>query len=110
MKRDFTHVSDICVGLHAALTVEDAVGKAINLGHDQPITMRELIEILEEELGIDAKIDFRPQRREDLPITHADLSLAKRILGYEPTVPIREGVREYVDWFRESTLVRRKVS
>ena len=66
VRRDFTHVTDICAGLFSALTAEDAVGETINLGHHDPIEMRRLIALLEELAGKPARIDYRPARTEDL--------------------------------------------
>jgi UDP-glucuronate 4-epimerase len=100
--RDFTHVSDICRGIIAALTAPEAVGQNINLGNDRPIPISKLIELVEDAAGRKAMIDRRPPRSEDMPFTHADLTKARKLLGYEPRVPIEEGVREYVHWFRES--------
>ena len=51
IRRDFTHVSDICAGLISALTAENVVGEAINLGHSQPVEMRTIIRMLEDSLG-----------------------------------------------------------
>ena len=101
VRRDFTHVSDICRGLVAALNAPHAVGEAINLGHSQPIEMRQLIELLSQSLGRPAKINYQPARSEDLPITYANLDKAQRILGYHPEIPIDQGIQEYCDWFRQ---------
>lgn len=101
IRRDFTHIADICDGLIAALTAENVAGEAINLGHNKPIEMRELIASLERALGKKAKIDRRPEMPGDMPVTCADLSKAQRLLGYSPKVPFEEGLREYVEWFRK---------
>lgn len=98
-RRDFTHVSDICAGLTAALDAPNVVGEAINLGHDQPLELREVIATLEAALDKRASIDQRPANTADMPVTHADLSKARRLLGYEPKVAFEQGLREYVDWF-----------
>jgi UDP-glucuronate 4-epimerase len=100
VRRDFTHVTDICDGLFTALTAEGAVGETINLGHHDPIEMRRLIALIEKLAGKPAQIDFRPPRAEDLPVTNADLSKARRLLGYQPSVPLEEGLRDYIGWFR----------
>ncbi len=100
--RDFTHVSDICRGIAAALTAPDVAGQAINLGHDRPIRISRLIELIEQAASVKAKIDHRPPRAEDMPFTHADLTKARRLLHYEPQVEIEQGVAEYVQWFRTS--------
>ena len=101
VRRDFTHVSDICRGLIAALNAPHAIGEAINLGHSQPIEMRQLIELLSQSLGRPAKINYQPARSEDLPITYANLDKAQRLLGYHPEIPIDQGIQEYCDWFRQ---------
>lgn len=100
IRRDFTHVDDICDGLIAALTARGVVGETINLGHSEPIEIRQLIALLERALARPAVVDHRPPAPGDLPITFADLSKARRLLGYQPKRPFDEGLREYVAWFR----------
>ncbi len=100
IRRDFTHVADICDGLTAAMTADGVVGETINLGHSEPIEVRALIAGLEEALGKTANIDWQPEKPGDMPITFANLEKAERLLGYRPKVEFREGLREYVDWFR----------
>jgi UDP-glucuronate 4-epimerase len=102
IKRDFTHVRDICEGFWAALDAKDVAGQCINLGHSEPVEMRRLIQLLEQSLGKPAKIDFRPARGEDLPITFAKLEKARRLLGYQPRVRLEEGVQEYAAWYRSA--------
>ncbi len=101
-QRDFTHVSDVCSGILTALTAPGIVGQAINLGHQEPVTVARLIALIEESTGKKAKIDQQPHRIEDMPLTCADLSKAKRLLGYSPQVSIEEGVREYVAWLAKT--------
>jgi UDP-glucuronate 4-epimerase len=96
--RDFTHVSDICAGVISAMTAPGIAGQSINLGHNEPVQMLRLISLIEEAAGKKAHIEFQPPRAEDMPLTCADLTKARRLLGYEPRVPIEEGVREYVEW------------
>ncbi len=99
-RRDFTHVSDVCRGLLATLCCDANLdGQAINLGHHNPIAMLELVKLLEAELGREAQIDFRPVFAGDMAITWADLSKARRLLGYEPRVTIVAGIRDFVRWF-----------
>lgn len=98
--RDFTHVSDICGGIVAAMNAPNISGQCINLGHDQPIAIQRLIELIEAAAGATAMIEHRAPRSEDMPLTHADLAKARQLLGYEPKVEIADGVREYVQWFR----------
>lgn len=100
--RDFTHVSDICAGISSALTAPNVAGECINLGHDQPVMIGHLIELIEKAAGKTAQIERLPPRSEDLPLTHADLRKARRLLGYAPAVDIAQGVAEYVAWCRGS--------
>ena len=102
IRRDFTHVSDICAGLIAALTAENVAGETLNLGHSDPLEVRRLIELLEAACGRKARIDQQPEKPGDMPITHADLSRAERLLGYRPRVEIETGAREFVAWYRET--------
>ena len=60
--------------------------------------MLRLIHLIEEAAAKKAAIEFHPPRAEDMPLTCADLTKARRLLGYEPRVPIETGVREYVEW------------
>ncbi len=100
VRRDFTHVSDICDGLLAALSAEGVVGQTINLGHDQPASIRELIALVEHSLGRHATIDQRPAAPADLPVTCADLAKAHRLLDYEPKISLAQGVGDFVEWLQ----------
>lgn len=101
IERDFTHVSDICRGMLAAMRVDEAVGEAINLGHHQPVAIGELVRLLEAELGRTAIVERRETFAGDMPVTCADLAKAERLLGYHPQVSLAEGVRDFVAWFRQ---------
>lgn len=98
VRRDFTHISDICDGLGAALAAPQAVGEAINLGHHAPVTMRELLALLEQALGRKAIIEERPAVAGDMAVTCADLTKAERLLSYRPKVALVEGLRDFVAW------------
>jgi UDP-glucuronate 4-epimerase len=105
--REFTHISDICDGLQAALIAAAAVGECINLGHSEPIPITELIRLLEEALGRSAQIERLPAKPGEMPITNADLTKAKRLLDYAPRVDFRDGIREFAAWFAGSRGERR---
>jgi UDP-glucuronate 4-epimerase len=98
--RDFTHIRDICDGILRALTTPGLAGECLNLGHDQPVSISRLIALIEQAAGRKARIEYLPPRGEDLPLTHADLTKSRRLLGYDPQVPIEQGVEEYVAWAR----------
>ncbi|WP_254510996.1 NAD-dependent epimerase/dehydratase family protein [Anatilimnocola floriformis] len=96
--RDFTHVSDICRGVISALTAPNIAGECLNLGHDQPVMMRDLITLIEKCAAKKALIERLPARSEDMPLTHADLTKARRLLGYQPAVSLEQGVRDFVSY------------
>lgn len=102
VRRDFTHVSDICSGLLASLVRRNVVGEAINLGHDKPLELRQVISSLEVALGVKAAIDRLSQPPGEMAITHADLTKARQLLGYQPRVSFEDGIREFVAWYRTS--------
>ena len=101
IRRDFTFITDFCDGVLATRTCPEAIGQCINLGHNHPVEIRKLIEILEDALGVKANIEHLDAVAGEMPVTHADLSKAQRLLGYEPKFPLAEGVAEFVRWYRE---------
>jgi UDP-glucuronate 4-epimerase len=103
VRRDFTHVSDVCEGLGAALTAPQAVGQAINLGHHAPISMRELLTQLEQTIGRKAIVERRPAVAGDMPVTCADLTKAQRLLAYSPRIALADGLRDFVAWLRNQS-------
>lgn len=105
IRRDFTHVSDLCSGLIDALDAKNVVGEAINLGHHDPIAIREVIATLERALDRQAVIDHQPEKPGDMPITFADLTKAKKLLGYQPQVEFEDGVREFVAWYQKQGML-----
>ena len=99
-RRDYTYIDDIIAGVRAALDYEATPFEIINLGESRTVELRELIGLLEKELGRDAIIDRQPLQPGDVPQTFADISKARRLLGYDPQTPIEEGIRRFVEWFR----------
>lgn len=101
-RRDYTYVDDIMQGITACLTYDGPLFDIFNLGESQTTTLSELIAAIESALGKKAKINRMPDQPGDVPITYADISKARRLLGYQPTTKIREGIPRFVDWFLES--------
>jgi nucleoside-diphosphate-sugar epimerase len=96
-ERDFTYVEDIARGTIAGLQVKGH--EIINLGGDRPVRLDTLIGIIEKEVGRAVKIDRRPLHPADVQATWADISKARKLLGWEPRVPLEEGVRRTVAWY-----------
>ena len=101
--RDFTYVGDLVNGLLAMAYYKDAVGEAINLGTGKEIRIRDLAEWINELTRNEAGIVFRERRDWDKkPRLLASIEKAKRILGYEPFMDFREGLKHVNAWFIEN--------
>ncbi len=100
-RRDYTYVEDIVAGVRAAMDYEASPYEVVNLGGSRTVSLSELIALLERELGQRAVIDRQPPQPGDVPQTFADVTKARRLLGYEPSTPIEEGIRRFVRWFKE---------
>jgi UDP-glucuronate 4-epimerase len=98
-RRDYTYIDDIIQGIMACFTYEGELCDMFNLGESQTTTLRELIEKIESALGKKAKIDQLPEQPGDVPITYANIDKARRLLGYNPTTKISEGIPKFVEWF-----------
>ena len=99
-RRDYTYVDDIIAGTRAAIDYNQSNFEIINLGESRTVQLRELIALLEKELGQIAKIDRQPLQPGDVPQTFADITKARRLLNYNPQTPIEEGIRKFIEWFR----------
>jgi UDP-glucuronate 4-epimerase len=99
-RRDYTYIDDIIAGVRAAMDYEASGYEVINLGESRTVELRELIALLEGELGRRALIDRQPTQPGDVPQTFADTRKARRLLGYDPRTPIEEGIRRFVEWFK----------
>lgn len=100
-RRDYTFIDDIVDGIMAAVQYDATPYEVINLGNSSAVSLRELVAVLEEVTGRRARLDHLPEQPGDVPQTWADVSRAKRLLGYDPQTPVREGIRRTVRWLRE---------
>lgn len=99
-RRDYTYIDDILQGVLAAL--DRRLGyEVINLGESRTVALRELVELLERNLGRKAVVRWLPVQPGDVPVTFADIGKARRLLGYNPQVPIEEGIARFVAWFKQ---------
>jgi UDP-glucuronate 4-epimerase len=96
--RDYTYVSDIVDGVTAATRREFGF-QIINLGGSKPVQLWRLIELLETAMGRAGRIERKPLQPGDVPVTWADLSLAQRLLDYQPRVEIEDGIARFTGWF-----------
>jgi UDP-glucuronate 4-epimerase len=100
--RDYTYISDTVDGV-IACTQRKFGFEIFNLGESQAVKLSRLIELLEAALGKKAVIDRQPPQPGDVPLTFADISKARAMLGYHPRVKIEEGIPLFVDWFRKNS-------
>jgi UDP-glucuronate 4-epimerase len=99
-RRDYTYIDDIIQGVRAAIDYEASDYEIFNLGESQTVELRELIDLLERSLDRKAVIDWQPMQPGDVPVTYADITKARRMLGYNPTTKIADGIPKFVEWFR----------
>jgi dTDP-L-rhamnose 4-epimerase len=103
-RRDFVSVHDVVRANLLAMARPEADGVALNIGSGQPVSIREIAEVLARELGsgIPAVITGK-YRAGDIRHCFADISAAARVLGYHPGIAFAQGIRELVEWVRSQT-------
>lgn len=102
-ERDYTFVSDIVQGLLGAIDHDEPYA-VYNLGESRTIALRRLIDVIGENVGRTPRIKVLPEQPGDVKRTCASIDLARKNLGYDPKVPIEDGVREFVKWYREARI------
>ena len=99
MHRDWTYVEDIVQGVVAA--VDRPLGfETINLGRGQPVLLADFVAFIEELTGRKARLVPAPMPDTDIAFTHADITKARRLLGYDPQISVREGVVRFWNWYQ----------
>lgn len=99
-RRDYTYIDDIIQGVRAAIDYDKTQYEIFNLGESETTELRELIALLEMSLNKSAEIDRQPMQPGDVPVTFADITKARELLGYNPTTKIADGIPKFVEWFR----------
>lgn len=97
--RDYTYISD-CVDCTSSVIEIPMNFEIINIGSGRIISLKRIIGILEKVTGKRVKIKQIEEQPGDVPITHADISKAERLLGYNPKVSIEEGIRRFFEWYK----------
>ncbi len=102
-RRDYTYVGDTVQA--TILALEKPLGfEIINIGNNHPLSLRELLSVFERVIGTTAQVRERPSHKASVEETYADISKAKRLLGWEPTMPIEEGIGRLVAWVKEKRM------
>lgn len=107
MHRDWTYIDDIVKGVLAA--VDRPLGyEVINLGRGEPVLLADFVRLIEELTGRKAHLVPAPMPEADIPYTYADIGKARRLLGYNPTISVQEGVARFLAWYEQAVLRRDK--
>lgn len=119
MMRDFSYIDDLVQGIRllidavpqrpaseANIAEHDSLSpvapwRVVNIGNASPVQLMDFITALEDALGVEAKKNFMPMQAGDVPATWADTTLLSSLTGYAPSTPVKEGVKRFVDWYRE---------
>lgn len=99
--RDYTYVSDIVDGVTRAID-RPYPYQIMNLGKGSGTKLNEFISLVEKHVGKRARITLLPTQPGDVPFTNADISKASRLLGYTSKVPIDDGIRKTVTWYKDT--------
>ncbi|OFV92155.1 MAG: Vi polysaccharide biosynthesis protein VipB/TviC [Acidobacteria bacterium RIFCSPLOWO2_02_FULL_61_28] len=100
--RDFTYVDNVVDACLLACTAPQAAGKMMNVAAGQQNSLNRVVALLQEIIGTEREPIYGPPRPGDVLHAHADISLARQLLGYAPKVFLEEGLRRTVAWYREN--------
>ena len=100
--RDFTYVANVVDGVLRACEAADASGQIINVATGGRISLNQLFETMRRLVGATVQPVYAEERAGDVADSQADISLARRLLGYQPTVSFEEGLKATVDWYRST--------
>ncbi len=101
--RDFTYIDNVIeANLKACLAPKEAAGEAFNIAYGGREYLIDIYDGLTEALGKDIEPEFGPERAGDIRHSNADISKARKLLGYDPEYSFEEGIRLAIDWYREN--------
>lgn len=99
--RDYTYIDDIVDGIIKSIQYvenNNDVYEIINLGNSSPISLKEMINTIGKVLNVEPKIKQLPMQPGDVDRTYADITKAKKMLGYEPKTSFEDGIRKFIEW------------
>lgn len=102
--RDYTFVDDTVAGFMSAINyveTHDKVYETFNLGNSSPVSLKDLIDTIYKVTGVEKNTITAPKQPGDVEITYADISKAKRMLGYDPAITLEEGISRFWKWYQE---------
>ena len=115
--RDFTYIDDIVEGVIRTLDntatpdsahdpanpnpgTSNAPWRIYNIGGGQPVDLLRFIKLIEENLGLEAKLEHLPMQPGDVPDTSADVEALHRAVDYQPSTPVEVGIHRFIEWYR----------
>jgi UDP-glucuronate 4-epimerase len=99
--RDYTYVDDIINGITNAIEYKTENCEIFNIGNSTPVKLNKLVKIIEDNLGIKAKIKHTDMSKADVPITFADITKSKRKLNYNPEIKLEKGIKKEIEWIKK---------
>jgi UDP-glucuronate 4-epimerase len=100
-RRDYTYIDDLIEGMLAAIHQNKGF-EIYNLGESQTTSLKELVGLIQEALGKKAVVEVLEHQPGDVSITYANITKAERRLGYRPQVDVKEGIKRFVEWYKET--------
>ena len=104
--RDYTYIDDIVDGIirSCEYTMNNSdVYEILNLGNSSPVSLKEMINTIGQAVGVEPKIKQLPMQPGDVDRTYADVSKAKKLIGYEPKTSFKDGIQNFVNWYKNNT-------
>jgi UDP-glucuronate 4-epimerase len=110
MHRDFTYIDDIVAGVLAAADAPPGSGadthRVYNLGSSRPVSLMDMVAILESILKKRATIEMLPMQPGEMTVTYADITAMAEDFGYSPRISLEEGLKRFIEWFRRYQQMR----
>lgn len=103
--RDYTYIDDIVDGIIKTceyVNNNSMVYEILNIGNSSPVSLKEMINVIGRTLKIEPKIKQLPMQPGDVDKTYADISKAKKLIGYEPKITFEEGIQRFINWYKEN--------
>jgi UDP-glucose 4-epimerase len=98
--RDFIHADDLSDCIHRATTADGIAGEVFQVATDVETSILDLAELVRKLTGAENEIRFEPKRAGEVYRSRADISKARRVLGFDPQVDLEQGITRTVDWYR----------
>lgn len=106
--RDYTYIEDTLAGIVGAIAYlfnHEGVFETVNLGNNQPVGLKKMVQTIYEATGESPNLIYKPMQPGDVDITFADISRAKALFGYQPAFDFDEGIKRFVEWFDHNNAI-----